>query len=248
MSKIRLFNIDFDNINYTEFSKVLEEKIRSRKPSYIVTCNVDHIMKVQKDSSFKKVYDQADVVVADGVPVIWASKLLKKPLIEKISGSDILIRLGNFLEEKQYKLFFLGAAEGVVEEAVINIKKKFPNIQIVGTYSPSYGFERKQQENDHILNLIKLSQPDILLVGVGTPKQEKWIQNNYQKYNVPISIGVGATFDFLAGNVKRAPVFMQKTGLEWFWRLIQEPRRLWKRYLIDDSQFILLILKEIMSK
>ncbi|MFS0821577.1 WecB/TagA/CpsF family glycosyltransferase [Bacillus sp. 1P02SD] len=248
MRKVEMFNIEFDNIDFDGLFSFFEDAIVNEKKTYLVTCNVDHIMNVQKDSKFREIYNNADLIVADGVPVVWASKLLGNPLKEKISGSDIIPKLANKLVEKNYSLFFLGADEGVAAKAAENLKENYPKIKVVGTYSPSYGFEKNEGEIKRIIEMINNSKPDLLFVGVGSPKQEKWIYKYYQDLQVPVSIGVGATFDFLAGNVKRAPLFMQKSGLEWFWRLIQEPKRLWKRYLVNDSKFIILFINELIKK
>jgi N-acetylglucosaminyldiphosphoundecaprenol N-acetyl-beta-D-mannosaminyltransferase len=247
MTKVKLFDIDFDNYDFNDLKSFIDNKIQHRKNSYIVTCNVDHIMKLQKDKEFKRVYNEADLVIADGMPIIWASHLLRKPIKEKISGSDIIPFLISHFAEKKYKLFFLGAAPGVAQKAAENLKEKYPNVSDIGFYSPTYGFEEKPDENRMIINMLNEFKPDILFVGVGAPKQEKWINKNFLEIDVPISIGIGATLDFLAGNVKRAPISMQKSGLEWLYRLLQEPRRLWRRYLIEDSQFLLLLIKEILK-
>jgi N-acetylglucosaminyldiphosphoundecaprenol N-acetyl-beta-D-mannosaminyltransferase len=248
MRKISMFNIKFDNYSFHDLFEFIDETIKKNEQKYILTCNVDHIIKIQKDKEFNNVYKNAHAVVADGMPVIWASKILKKPLKEKVSGSDIFDVLGNRFEKKGHKLFFLGAAEGVAEKAKKNLINRYPNINIVGTYSPSYGFENDEEENRKILKLLSEIKPDILLVGVGAPKQEKWIYKYYKEYKIPISIGVGATFDFLAENVTRAPRILQKIGLEWCWRLLQEPSRLWKRYLVEDTKFLSLLFKEIIKK
>lgn len=244
MAIVNMFNINFNNYDFNDLSVFIDNRINDKKSSYIVTCNVDHIMKLQKDSDFYKVYQEADLVIADGMPIIWASKILGKPLKEKVSGSDIIPFLSNHFAQKQYKLFFLGAAPGIAQKAAENLINQHPGMKIVGTYSPSYGFENNQEEIREIIEMIKTVKPDILFVGVGAPKQEKWIHKYYKELNVPVSIGVGASLDFMAGNINRAPVIMQKTGLEWLWRLMQEPTRLWKRYLIDDSKFLTLVIKE----
>lgn len=244
MDIIRMFDINFNNYNFEDLKLYIDSRVKEKKSSYIVTCNVDHIMQLGEDKEFEKVYQEADLVVADGMPIIWASKLMGKPLKEKISGSDIVPFLAEHFEKKQYRLFFLGAASGVAQKAAENLMEKYPKIQIAGTYSPSYGFENNQEELKLINEMLKREKPDILFVGVGAPKQEKWIHKYYKELNVPISIGVGASIDFLAGNVKRAPLIMQQTGLEWFWRLMQEPKRLWKRYLITDSKFLILFIRE----
>jgi N-acetylglucosaminyldiphosphoundecaprenol N-acetyl-beta-D-mannosaminyltransferase len=243
-----MFDVNFDNYDFNDLLEFIDRAIRTQHHSYILTCNVDHVIKLRKDDEFRRVYSDAGAVVADGMPIIWASKLLRKPLKEKVSGSDLFHKLGEAFEERNYRLFFLGSASGVPEKAMSNLQESFPRMNIVGCYSPSYGFEKNEEENKRIVEMLIESRPDIVFVGVGAPKQEKWIYQHYETYRAPVSIGVGATFDFLSGSVKRAPSFMQKAGFEWFWRLSQEPRRLWKRYLIEDSQFVLLLAKEMLKR
>lgn len=244
MSRINMFNVNFNNYDFHDLLDYIDASIQQRRQSYILTCNVDHLIKLRKDSEFQQVYSKAGAIVADGMPIIWASRLLGRPLKQKVSGSDLFSRLGSAFETRQYRLFFLGSANGIPEMATQKLKLAYPDINVVGCYSPSYGFEHNEQENEYIVRMLIDARPDIVFVGVGAPKQEKWIYRNYLQYQAPVSIGVGATFDFLSGAVKRAPDFMQKTGFEWFWRLSQEPKRLWKRYLIDDAQFLGMLTKE----
>ncbi|WP_242850132.1 WecB/TagA/CpsF family glycosyltransferase [Clostridium polynesiense] len=245
-TRVRMFDIEIDNLSWEELINTVDQALCDKsKSKYMLTVNVDHIVKMQEDKEFFNIYKEADYITADGVPIIWASKVIKKPIKEKLSGSDIIPVILPMIEEKQYKMFFLGAAEGIAQQAADTIKSQYKNIQIVGTYSPSYGFEKNIEENARIINMIKKAQPDLLLVGVGAPKQEKWIYKYKNDYNVPLSIGIGATFDFIAGNIKRAPKWMQRSGLEWFWRFMQEPKRLFRRYFIEDTQFIKILIKEI---
>ena len=244
MSKVNLFDINFSNYDFGDLLDFMDGVIRRRNQSYILTCNVDHLVKLRKDDEFKRIYSDADAIVADGMPIVWASRMLRKPLKTKVSGADLFERLGDAFESRQYRLFFLGSAEGVPERAVRRLKSAYPRMNVVGCYSPSYGFEKKEEENRRIVQMLIDVRPDIVFVGVGAPKQEKWIYRHYRHYRVPVSIGVGATFDFLSGSVKRAPALMQKTGFEWMWRLSQEPRRLWRRYLIEDPKFFGMVLRE----
>jgi N-acetylglucosaminyldiphosphoundecaprenol N-acetyl-beta-D-mannosaminyltransferase len=244
MNKVELFGIQFNNFDFRDLADYLENTVAAGEPTYLLTCNVDHVMCMQKDELFRRIYRDAHAVVADGMPIVWTSRLAGKALKQRVAGSDILTELGLWLEAKRYRLFFLGAAEGVAEEARRRLLERFPALSIVGCYSPPYGFEKMEEENRKIVAMIREAKPDILLVGVGAPKQEKWIYRHYLEYRVPVSIGVGATFDFLAGKVKRAPVWMQRTGLEWVWRLMCEPGRLWRRYLVQDMKFIRLMLAE----
>ena len=232
-----------DNLTALDAVEMIKSRIAERIPSYIVTPNADHIVRLQRDPEFREAYKNASLTIADGMPILWAAKFLGTPLKEKISGSDLFPKICAVAAKQGYKLFFLGGRRGAAIGAAEVLKIKYPNIQIVGTYSPPVGFEKDAEEDNKIATMIKASNPDILFVGLGAPKQEKWIFSHYTRLGVPVSIGIGAAFEFISGIVKRAPVWMQKIGLEWFWRLIMEPRRLWKRYLIDDMNFFWLVLK-----
>ena len=245
MNKVNLFGLSFNNFNFEDLEEYIDNTITKAESKYIVTCNVDHLVQLKHDIEFVRVYEAADVIIADGTPIVWSSKFLKKQLKEKLSGSDIIPKLGSHFEKKGYKIFFLGAKEGVAKKAKENLEIIYPSIKIVGCYSPPMGFENSSKENNYIIDMLKKEKPDILFVGLGAPKQEKWIYNNYLDYGVPISIGVGASIDFVAGNIKRAPVIFQKAGLEWLWRLCSEPRRLWRRYLLQDSKFLKILYDEV---
>ena len=243
MSRMKFLNIEVDNFTMDEAIKTIDKLIINRKPSYVVTPNVDHIVKIETDEEFKKVYKNADLILTDGMPLIWISKIKKNPIKEKISGSDLFPKVCELASQKEYKVFLLGAGKGVAEMASINLKNKYKNLDIVGTYSPSYGFEKKDYEIKKIIDMINKEQPDILAVGLGAPKQEKFLYQYKDKLNVPVSLAIGASIDFEAGNVKRAPKWMQGLGLEWLYRLCKEPKRLFKRYLIDDIKIFKLIFK-----
>jgi N-acetylglucosaminyldiphosphoundecaprenol N-acetyl-beta-D-mannosaminyltransferase len=244
MKKINICGIYIDNVSMHEVITLTESLIKEDKNSYIVTPNIDHIVRLQKDAEFRQVYKEASLVLTDGMPLVWGSKLLGTPLKEKVSGSDLFPNLCKLASERGYKVFFLGGRMGAALKASEVLKLQYSNIQIVGNYAPPFGFENDEEENNRIVKMIIESKPHILFVGLGAPKQEIWIYRNKNKYNVPVSIGIGASLDFVSGVVKRAPLWMQKVGLEWFWRLKTEPKRLWKRYLIDDMKFFWLLLKQ----
>lgn len=243
MSRIKFLNIEIDNLTMDESIYKIDEFIKNRSISYVVTPNIDHIVKLERDEEFKEVYKNADLILTDGMPLVWISKIKSTPIKEKISGSDLFPKICELAANKSYKMFFLGAAEGVAAKAAENLKKKFNKLDVVGTYSPDYGFEKKEDEIKKIIEIINEAKPDILAVGLGAPKQEKFIYKYRNKLNVPVSLAIGASIDFEAGNIKRAPKFMQNCGLEWFYRLCKEPRRMFKRYLIDDFAIFRLVLK-----
>ena len=247
-SHVVLCGITISNLVISDVEDKIDGLIsRRNSPALIVTPNIDHIIKLQEDAEFREVYKHADLVLADGMPLLWAASFLGKPLKEKISGSDLFPKLCEVAAQKRWRLFFLGGREGAADKAAEVLTRRYPGLNVAGTYCPSFGFEKDDAENKKIVGLIRAVKPDILFVGLGAPKQEKWIYRHKDQYQVPVSIGIGVSFEFVAGMVKRAPVWMQKAGLEWFWRLMMEPGRLWKRYLIDDMYFFLLIVKQIFS-
>lgn len=247
MNKVNILESFIDNVSFDEAIQKICVFIDNRKQAFVVTPNIDHIVKLKRDPEFREIYKNADLVLVDGVPILWAARFLGTPLKEKISGADLFPKLCEIAANKGYKLFFLGGRPGAALKAADVLKSKYQNIQIVGVYSPPFGFENLKDENDKIVKMIKDSGADILFVGLGAPKQEKWIYKHKDKYQVPVSVGIGVSFEFVAGVIKRAPPWMQKTGLEWFWRLMMEPARLWKRYLIDDTKFFWLVLKQKLS-
>lgn len=243
--KQKLFNIYINNITMEGCINEIDNLINNGRYNYVVTPNVDHIVKLQDDNELKEVYDNANLVVTDGMPLIWYSKLIKKPIVEKISGSDLFPRVCELASKKGYKVFLLGAREGVAIEAANRLKSKYTGLEIAGVYSPPFGFEKDKEQINKIISLINKSKPHILAVGLGAPKQEKFIYKNKDLLKVPISLAIGASIDFEAGNIKRAPVWMQKVGLEWFYRLLKEPKRMYRRYLIEDMKFIRIMINDL---
>ena len=243
MSRMKFLNTHVDNLSMKEAIERIDQLIINKKPSYVVTPNVDHIVKLEVDSEFQEVYKEADLILTDGMPLIWISKIKKNPIKEKVSGSDLFPEVCKLASQKGYKIFLLGAAEGVAAKAAENLKLKYKKLNVVGTYSPSYGFEKNEDEINKIIDMINEVKPDILAVGLGAPKQEKFLYKFRKKLNVPVSLAIGASIDFEAGNINRAPKWMQKSGLEWFYRLCKEPKRMFKRYLIDDIKIAKLVIK-----
>jgi len=248
MNKVDICGVKIDNVSFQCVLDKIDIFIKEKSGVYIVTPNVDHIIKLQKDGEFQQVYRDASLVVADGMPLLWAAKFLGTSLKEKISGSDLFPKLCAVAAEKGYKVFLLGGRDGAAQKAADALKRRHSGLKEVGCYCPSFGFENNEAENELIVRMIKQAGPDILFVGLGTPKQEKWIYRFKNKYQVPVTIGVGASFEFVSGVVKRAPLWIQRLGFEWFWRLAMEPKRLWKRYLVEDMFFFRLIMKQKLAR
>lgn len=243
MDKQPLLNTFVNNVSMADALEQISLLVEEQKKSYIVAINVDVVMKIENDAYLKNITDKADLTLVDGKPLVWIAKWHKHPVKAKISGSDLVPELCRVAAKKGYRLFIIGGKEGVADKAKENLERELPEIKVVGTYSPPFGFEKDKTELEIINTMIRDAQPDILIVCFGCPKQEKWVYENYKKYDATLSICAGATVDFLAGNVSRAPKWMSEHGLEWVYRLLQEPKRLFKRYLIDDVKIFRLVWK-----
>ncbi|BAZ06436.1 WecB/TagA/CpsF family glycosyltransferase [Calothrix sp. NIES-3974] len=240
MNKINLLNISIDNLSTLE----LLEKLKTG--GIVFTPNVDHLMKLQKDEEFYNAYNKATYRVCDSQILVYASRFLGTKLKEKISGSDLFPAFYTYYsQDPNIKIFLLGAAEGVASAAQQRINQCVGRDIIVDSYSPSFGFEHNQVECLEIIERINRSGATVLAIGVGAPKQEKWIIQYKDKLpHIKIFLAIGATLDFEAGNKKRSPKWMSQVGLEWLHRLVSEPQRLWKRYLIEGMPFFWLIVRQ----
>ncbi|MBV6625395.1 MAG: WecB/TagA/CpsF family glycosyltransferase [Rivularia sp. (in: Bacteria)] len=240
MTQVQLLNVNINNVAMSD----LLEKLQSG--GLVVTPNVDHLMKLQRDRDFYGVYQDAEYRVCDSKILMYVSRFLGTPIQEKISGSDLFPAFyAHYRHDERIKIFLLGAEEGIAEIARRKINSKVGRNMIIDTYSPPFGFEKDEQECRKIIDLINSSDATVLAIGVGAPKQEMWIAR-HRKYlhKVKIFLAIGATINFEAGNVKRSPKWMSEVGLEWLYRLLSEPRRLWKRYLMDAVPFLILICKQ----
>ena len=239
---VRILNVDIHSITQ-------QELLQNLKKGIVITPNVDHLVKLQKDAGFYAVYQKADWVICDSKVLYLMSKLLRKKLPEAIPGSSFFTAFYQYhKDDKNCKIFLLGAAEGVAVKAMEEISMKVGWEIVVGAFSPSYGFEKDVDECNMILDIIRCSGANILLVGVGAPKQEKWIaQYSKQLPEIDLFMGLGATIDFEAKILKRAPLFWQRIGMEWLYRCLREPRRLFKRYFIDDMQFFYYFVLQLLG-
>jgi N-acetylglucosaminyldiphosphoundecaprenol N-acetyl-beta-D-mannosaminyltransferase len=229
---IAILGVPFDNVTAAETIATIDRMVASRQPHYLVTANVDFLVQAQEDVELRRILFDAHLVLCDGTPLVWASRLLGNPLLERVAGADLVPLLLRAAAEKGYRVFFLGATPESAKQAVDNLKKLHPTLIIPDYYSPPFN-KLLEMDHDEIKRRILAAKPDLLFVSLGCPKQEKWIAMHYRSLGVPVSAGVGATIDFLAGTVKRAPLWMQRVGMEWIYRLAQEPRRLFKRYFKD---------------
>lgn len=243
LNRVKFMNTYIDNVSKEEAIAHIEKCIKERKISQITTPNVDQIVRIEKDPYFKEIVDNSELLLVDGTPLMWIAKRYKKPFKEKICGSDLMPELCSIAAKKGYKVFLLGAAPGVADIAAQKLKETNLGLQIVGTYSPPIGFEKDQQELDHINEILFNSKADMLFVGMGVPKQDIFIYENKEKYQIPTSFAIGGTIDFIAGKQKRAPKWINKIGMEWFYRFLCSPKRMFKRYFVDDVKIIKLARK-----
>lgn len=230
-----VLGVPFDNLTMDEAVQRVEEFVLSASPHYVATANVNFVVRAHEDPEFMEVVRMADLITCDGMPLLWASRLLGAPLKERVTGSDLTPRLVELAARRGWGVFFLGGEPGVGEQAVARLRERFPQLKAY-CYSPEYN-PLLEMGNDKILAEIRAVRPQLLFVSLGAGKAEKWMRMNAKRLDVPVCLGVGATIDFLAGRVRRAPALFQRVGLEWLWRLAMEPGRMWRRYAGDFINF-----------
>jgi len=203
---------------------------------------VNCVLWAENNERLREIYNTADICTADGVPLVWASKLLGNPIRGRVTGLDLLPEFSNVAAKENFIFFFLGAGEGVAERLKEKLETENPGLNVVGTYSPPYAKTFSEEENQKMIDMINEVKPNVLWVSLTAPKQDYWIYEHFDKLDVNIAIGVGAAFDVVVGDIQRSPEYMQKYGFEWFYRLLKEPKRLFKRYLIEAPKFVPLVL------
>jgi len=230
--RVNLLDMWIDKVDSAGAVARIDGFVQSGRPHQVMTVNVDFLRLGAEDRAFHNLINAADLAVPDGMPLLWGAKLLGDPLLERVTGIDLIGQCAALSARKGYKIFLLGAGPGVAEEAAQALRHRYPGARIVGTYAPPMACTA--EDDERTVRLVQEMQPDMLFVAFGAPKQDAWIRQHMQRLNVPMCMGVGGAFDMLAGRVKRAPGWMQRGGLEWAYRLGQEPTRLWKRYVVDD--------------
>ncbi len=255
--RARLFGFEVDRLRMAEaVDKLLKwVEVRDGVCRYVVTPNADHAVVYQENEELRRAYAEASLILVDGMPLLVAAKLLRRGVPERVPGSDLVPAMFSAVTERrradkaaanrELRAYLLGAGPGVAERAAKQIEATWPGVKVVGYYSPPLGFEKDVAENEAILARIASSGCDVLVVGLGAPKQELWVAKHRARIAAPVALCVGATIDFLAGEKARAPVWMRRVGLEWAHRLASEPRRLARRYLRDAVQLPQLMWREL---
>jgi len=247
MDKVKIFGVEIDNLSFCEAEERVKVFLESNRLNTICTPNTEIVMAAKDDPKLKELINDNDLVIPDGIGLIYGSKVRKKPLKERVTGFDLSVKMLEIANEKGYGIFLLGGKEGVAKKAAENISKQYPNVKISGYHHGYFkgshiGYDDHEEELT-IVKMINESNPDIIFVGLGFPKQEKWIAKNRSRICGKVIIGNGGTMDILAGNSKRAPEIFQRLGLEWFYRLIREPSRIKRQVAIPKFMISVLLNK-----
>ncbi|MDJ0732752.1 MAG: WecB/TagA/CpsF family glycosyltransferase [Nostocaceae cyanobacterium] len=244
MNKVQILNCSYDPLTFEQTLDWVIKWIKTGQKGYIATVNVAISMMMRSNQSLQQFVEKASLVVADGKPIIWASKLLYPSLPERVTGVDLVDGLAAIAQKEGFRVFLLGSEAEVIEQVAKTLQQKYPQLNLCGFH---HGYFSSAQASE-LVKTIKENKSQILIVGMGVPRQENFIKENWSELGVNLAIGVGGSFQVIAGKKKRAPLWMQQVGMEWLYRLLQEPGRLWKRYLITNSQFIYYLTLEILKK
>jgi N-acetylglucosaminyldiphosphoundecaprenol N-acetyl-beta-D-mannosaminyltransferase len=240
-ARITMMGCQVDNLSMEETLGKVEGFIASGRPHQHVVVNVDKLVKASRDEQLRQIINDCALVNVDGMPVVWASRLLGKPLKERVAGVDLFEALMRRAADKGWRVFLLGAREEVVSAVKETYERKYPALVVAGYRN---GYWKGEKEEAEVVAQIKESRADLLFVAISSPKKEQFLGRYQADMKIPFAMGVGGTFDVAIGKVRRAPVWMQNCGLEWFYRFLQEPRRMFRRYFIDDMAFVWLFIKE----
>ncbi len=236
-----VLGVGISSINIPLALETINNWIARGHKSYVTITGVHGVMESQSDPELKRIHNAAGLVTPDGMPMVWMNKLAGNSHVSRVYGPDLMLAVCKESQTRNYKHFFYGGADGVADLLVSKLKEKFPQLQVVGTYCPPFR-KLTPDEDRQLVEQVNASGADIVWVGLSTPKQEYWMSEHVGRLNSPVMVGVGAAFDFHAGLKSQAPAWMQKTGLEWFFRLCTEPKRLWKRYLRNNPLFVFYVM------
>lgn len=239
--RVTLFGCNIDNVSMEETLERVEDFVRARRPHQHVVVNVDKLVKASRDEDLRRIINACDLVNVDGMPVVWASRLLGKPLKERVAGIDLFEALMRRAADKGWRVFLLGARPDVVREVAATYARRYPALVLAGVRD---GYWQGKDAEAGVVRQVRDSRADLLFVAISSPMKERFLGLHQAEMRIPFAMGVGGSFDVAIGRVKRAPAWMQKAGLEWFFRFLQEPRRMFRRYFIDDMAFIWLVIKE----
>ena len=247
IKKINILGVHFSNLDEPQLVALLDNRIAEAQKTQVCFVPTNSILSARKSRYVMDVYNSADVVMCDGVPVQWASKFLGTPLKQRLTGFDFFPHFIQHCVQKKYSIYFLGAKEGVAKQLAAMYQSRYPGIRVAGYYTPPFAAAFSEEQNAVMRSAINAAKPDVLFVSLTAPKQDIWIHQQLEHLNVNLAIGVGAAFDSEAGSLKRAPILMQQMGLEWFFRFLQEPGRMFRRYFIEAPIFVPLVMFQFLS-
>ena len=243
-SKVNILGVQVSNITNEHLLESFTERIGQKQKTQVCITPVNSVLAAIKDPQVLSIYNASEYVLCDGTPIKWAAGFLNTPIVERITGLDLLPNLVAHCAKHDFSIFLLGASPGVGEQLKQTIHAQYPHCKVVGVYVPPFMKVFSEEENIKMIDAINAVSPDVLLVSLTAPKQDIWIAENLHRVNASIQIGIGGAFEVMAGLAKRAPKWMHTAGLEWLYRFIQEPKRLFRRYFIEAPLFIPLILKQ----
>jgi len=245
-TRVNILGVGVSAINMEMALKIIENWISRRERHYVCVTGVHGVMESQRNENLRRIHNQAGLVTPDGIPLVWLCRLKGFRHVDRVYGPDLMLALCDRSVTMGYRHFFYGGENGVPELLAAVLKKRFPSLQVVGTFSPPFR-PLTVEEDEQIVQMINEADPDIVWVGLGTPKQELWMAEHRERLKAPVLIGVGAAFDFLSGRKPQAPRWIQRSGLEWLFRLVNEPKRLWKRNLVNNPTFLVLVILQILG-
>lgn len=246
--RVNILGTPVSSLTMDELFSDWEAVIQKGENAQVCITPVNSILAARATARVQEIYKHADYVLCDGVPVKWASDFLGDPIKARITGLDVLPRIFPFASRNDFTLFLLGASPGVADTLKTVMEAKHPGVKIVGTFVPPFRVVFSKEENQEMIDAINAVKPDVLLVSLTAPKQDIWIAENLAKLDTHVAIGIGGAFEVAAGMIERAPLWMQKSGLEWFYRFLQEPKRMFRRYFVEAPVFIPLIIQQKLSK
>jgi N-acetylglucosaminyldiphosphoundecaprenol N-acetyl-beta-D-mannosaminyltransferase len=246
--RVKIGRAFVDALSFSEAVEMLVEHAALRKPAaYVVTPNAQHVVMLEDNPRFREYYEHAGMVLPDGASLLVAARILGTKLKERVNGTNLFTSLCERAAQEGLSVFLLGSRPGVADLAAKKLQERYPNLIVAGTCAPAEGFENRQELLEEVAQKVSEVRPHILFVGLGAPKQESWMFQHGLSLGVPVSVGVGGSFDLVSGRLPRAPRWMQDCGFEWLFRLVVEPGRLWKRYLIGNARFIAIVLGQLFA-
>ena len=246
MPRVNLLGVGINAMSMEQMLDFLDEAITTRTPTYICLAPAHSVMACYDDPLLMDIYNKSGVTTPDGMPAVWFIRLSGYRHVERVYGPDLLLAVCSRSAERGYRHFFYGGTEQVMDQLTARLNRMYPGLQIAGFELPPFR-DLTAEEDDMVIEYIRKARPDIVWVGIGSPRQEKWMSDHVGRLGVPVLVGVGAAFDFISGVKPQAPPWIQRSGLEWLFRFFIEPRRLWRRYILNYPRFVVLVLLQIIG-